>query len=152
MDLSWIEPETLAAGGVPISAKDIGDLHAAHIRAILSLTERPITAYKEITPDLLERLDIVYYHVPVRDQFPPSVEQARQIIQIIDEMAKHKRPIFLHCHAGVGRTGTALHLYYLAQGYSFIEAQALVRARRVQCILLSETQEKFIKEFVATSS
>ncbi len=147
MDISWIESGILAAGSVPVEENDIRDLHAENIQAILSLTERPITAFHEIPPDLLEGLDIEYLHVPVPDQFPPSLEQARLILKFIDAMKTQGRPVFVHCQAGVGRTGTILHLYYITQGYTFEEADAKVRAKRVQCILLTDLQVDFLKEF-----
>ena len=110
MDISWIEANVLAAGSVPVEANDIRDLHAEKIRAILTLTERPITVFHEITSDLLESFDIAYLHVPVPDQFPPNLDQARKILGFINEMKSQGRPVFVHCQAGVGRTGTVLHL------------------------------------------
>ena len=147
MDCSWIEPNILAAGSVPVEANDIRSLHAEKIRAILTLTERPITAFHEITPALLSSFDITYLHVPVPDQFPPNMDQARKILSFIDEMTLQGRPIFMHCQAGVGRTGTVLHLYYMAQGLTFEEANARVRSTRIQCILLTDLQMEFLKEF-----
>ena len=147
MDISWIEANVLAAGSVPVEANDIRDLHAEKIRAILTLTERPITTFHEITQNLLESFDITYLHVPVPDQFPPNLEQARQILKFIEAMKSQGRPVFVHCQAGVGRTGTVLHLYYIAQGLTFEEADAKVRTKRVQCILLTELQVDFLKEF-----
>ena len=151
MDCSWIEPNILAAGSVPVEESDIRSLHAEKIRAILTLTERPITAFHEITPDLLASFDITYLHVPVPDQFPPNMEQARKILAFIDQMSSQARPIFVHCQAGVGRTGTVLHLYYMAQGMTFEEADAKVRSTRIQCILLSDLQVEFLKEFAYLS-
>ena len=147
MDCSWIEPRVLAAGSVPVEENDIRELHAEHIRAILTLTERPITAFHEISPELLASFDITYLHVPVPDQFPPNLEQARKILDFINEMKSQGRPVFVHCQAGVGRTGSVLHLYYIAQGLTFEEAGAKVRSKRIQCILLSDLQVDFLKEF-----
>ena len=147
MDCSWIEPNVLAAGSVPVEESDIRSLHAEKIRAILTLTERPITTFHEITPDLRASFDITYLHVPVPDQFPPNMEQARKILAFIDQMSSLARPIFVHCQAGVGRTGTVLHLYYMARGLTFEEADAKVRSTRIQCILLSGLQVEFLKEF-----
>jgi protein-tyrosine phosphatase len=149
MKISWIEPQSLAASGIPLDAKDIQSLHGQGIRAILSLTEQSLFAQREITATLLERLDITYFHVPVRDQFPPSTHQAQQIIQIISSMQVQQRPLLIHCHAGVGRTGTILHLYYLTRGHTFEEAKAEVRRKRVQCILLSDEQLCFLQVYKA---
>ena len=147
MDISWIEPNILAAGSVPVEENDILSLHTENIRAILTLTERPITTFHEITPSLLESLNIAYLHVPIPDQFPPTMEQARKILVFIKEMKQQERPLFVHCQAGVGRTGTVLHLYYISQGKSFEEADTIIRAKRVQCILLTDLQVEFLKEF-----
>ena len=76
------------------------------------------------------------------DQYPPDMPQAQQVLQFIDRMRSEKRATLVHCNAGIGRTGTVLHLYYLAQGLSMEEAKARVRARRPQCILLEETSRQ----------
>ena len=151
MKISWIEPQSLAASGIPLDAKDIQSLQGQGVRAILSLTEQPLFAQREITATLLDGLDIAYFHVSVRDQFPPNVLQARQIIQIISSMQVQQRPLLIHCHAGVGRTGTILHLYYLTRGHTIEGAKAEVRQKRAQCILLSDEQLHFLQIYKAAS-
>ena len=151
MDCSWVEPNILAAGSIPVEENDIRSLHAENIRAILTLTERPITALHEIPPTLLDRLDIYYLHIPIPDQHPPTLEQAQQILLFINNMKLQSRPVFVHCQAGVGRTGTVLHLYFMMQGMTFEEAHAIVRSKRVQCILLSDAQTAFLKTFDSQS-
>ena len=69
------------------------------------------------------------------------------ILEFLDQMKSQGRPVFVHCQAGVGRTGTVLHLYYIAQGLTFKEADGMVRSKRIQCILLSDLQVEFLKEF-----
>ena len=149
MDLSWIELGSLAAGSVPFNADNIQALHNIGIRAILSLTERSLTAFREITPELLSELDILYFHVPIPNQQPPTFAQARQIVRIINQVTAQHRPLYVHCQAGVGPTGTVLCLYYLVRGKSLDEAQAILKARRVQSALVTDEQRRFLKEVAA---
>ncbi|MBA3533900.1 MAG: dual specificity protein phosphatase family protein [Ardenticatenales bacterium] len=150
MKISWIEPGVLAASSVPFDVRDVRALHTQGIRAILSLTEHPLTIFRSITPALFVELDIAYCHAPVRDHHAPELSQARRIVAFLQAMKTEGRPAFVHCHAGVGRTGTALHLYFLSEGLTLEEARARVRARRPQCILLSEAQEAFLSNVSVT--
>ena len=152
MKITWIEPSVLAASSIPFSANDIRSLHEQGIRAILSLTTRPLTISKDITPELLQDLDITYLHCPIQDHHSPDLDQAYHILHLIDQMEADGRPIFVHCHAGVGRTGTILHLYFLAQGFSLEEAKERVKTTRPQCTLLSERQRAFLADFAARQS
>jgi len=105
---------------------------------------------KEITPSLLQRLDIIAQHVPIVDQQPPQIEQVAPMLGFLDAMKAQQRPTLVHCHAGIGRTGTVLHLYFLAKGQSLEETQAVIWAKRSYCTLLSEAQMKFISDYAAS--
>lgn len=149
MRISWIELGVLAASSIPASQENIRSLYDQGIRAILSLTEHPLTIFETVTPELFAELGITYHHVPIPDQQGPNVEQAWQIIHIIQQMQAQRKPIFVHCHAGIGRTGTALHLYYLAQGLSLEQTQHEIRATRPQCLLITDEQTASLHTFIA---
>jgi atypical dual specificity phosphatase len=152
MKFSLIERGVLAASSIPFDAKDIRSLHQQGVRAIVSLTERSLIGLSDITQTLLDELDLIYFHAPIRDHFPPSLPQARQILQFIEQMKAENRLTFIHCHAGVGRTGAIVHAYFIFQGLSLDEAKAQVRACRIQCTLLSAEQEAFLQEFAQIQS
>jgi atypical dual specificity phosphatase len=151
MKITWIEPAVLAASSIPIDIKDLRSLREQGVGAIISLTEQPLTAFKTITPDVFGALDIMYLHIPIPDQHPPTSEQAHVILRFIKLMRERRRAVFVHCHAGVGRTGTILHLYYLARGMSLAEAREQVRRRRPQSMLLSDQQRAFLSDYARTT-
>jgi protein tyrosine phosphatase (PTP) superfamily phosphohydrolase (DUF442 family) len=134
MTWNWVEPNVLAAGSIPTDAVQIRELHASGIRSILTLTERPLTAMSTIGGTLFKQLDIDYRHVPIPDQFPPDNDQADEIIRYIDAMKAQGRPLYFHCHAGIGRTGTAMHLYFLAQGLPLNQAKARISGPTAMCV------------------
>ena len=151
MKITWVEPDVLAASGIPIGADDLRSLAEQGVRAIVSLTEQPVTVFNSASPELLQELDITYLHLAIPDQQPPTAEQAHVLLRFLDLMRDRQRPALIHCYAGVGRTGTALHLYYLAQGLSLDEAAARVRARRPQSVLVSPEQRAFLRDFERSS-
>lgn len=149
MKLDWIEDNVLAASGIPLGLKDLRELHQAGIRAILTLTERPLTLQKEITPEALAVLDLHCFHLPVDDQFPPSPEQVKQAVAFIDRMRAEGKPALVHCAAGIGRTGTMLHAYFLAKGLGLEAAKERVKSRKPtsQWTMLSAVQQRFLEQF-----
>ena len=72
----------------------------------------------------LRRLGITRVHVPVRDGQAPAEAEVRRVLDVVLAHPDHK--IFIHCGAGVGRTGTMAAAYLVATG----EADAAEALRR----------------------
>jgi atypical dual specificity phosphatase len=149
MKINWVEEGKIAAGGIPLGLSDLESLQSQGIEAIVTLTEHPLTTLKEITPVVLNRLGFTALHVSVVDQQPPSTSNVETVVKFLDEMESKRKAVYVHCHAGVGRTGTMLHAFYLAKGFTLEKAQAIVRKGRPasQWLMLSASQRAFLEKF-----
>ena len=152
MKFSVIDAPYLVAGSIPFDAKDIRSLHRQGVGAIVSLTGRSLIGLSNITQSLFDELGLRYFHLPVKDHYPPDLEQAQNILQFIEQMKVQNRKTFIHCHAGVGRTGTILQAYFLSQGLSLKEIEVKIKKQRIECILLSARQKAFLKQFTEVKS
>lgn len=95
----------LLRGAAP-SDQGLRDLAALGVTTVIDLRAE---ADLLIRDDLLAELGMERFHLPIRDGQLPTAEQAQQLLRIV-EGADGK--VFLHCGAGVGRTG-ALTAWYL---------------------------------------
>lgn len=151
MRITWLEANRLAASGVPVGLDELRDVKAQGVGAILTLTKHPLIIQKGITAATFSDLDLIAYHAPVRDGFPPERDIAKQVIAFLAQMQDVHRATLVHCQAGVGRTGTILHLYYLAQGHDLEAAKQQVKTKRVMSswVMLSDTQRQFLSDIAA---
>ncbi len=152
MNISWMEPNALAASPLPVKEADIRSLQEQGIRAIITLTERPLTAQTEITTELLAELGISTLHLPVDDFSVPENQQVADAMSFIEQMQAENKPVLVHCKVGQGRTGTLLHAYYLNNGWSLSDAQQRVSEQRPLCDFndLSREQQAFLHDYAAT--
>jgi protein-tyrosine phosphatase len=60
----------------------------------------------------------------------PSVDEMRAILTTIDTELADGRRVYVHCHAGIGRTGTVAACWLVEHGSDPEEALRLVTERR----------------------
>src|SRR5690242_5554093 len=151
MKIDWIDDGVLAASSIPIGVKDLQFLKEQGIAAIVTLTEHPLTSQKEITLDVLKQLGFDTFHVPIDDQFPPTKVQVTDVLNFIRARQSESKPVLVHCAAGVGRTGTMLHAYFLAKGLGLGEAKVAVKSKRLasQWLMLTDRQKSFVEYLAA---
>jgi atypical dual specificity phosphatase len=134
---SWVDQGRVA--GMPKPGdwnqieSDLEFLKTQGIRLLFTLTETP--------PDstMLARFDIASVHLPVEDFCPPSKDQLFQFVRETRVAISQGRAVGVHCRAGIGRTGTFLAAWLIAQGMEVPAAIAKIRSIRPGSI---ETREQ----------
>jgi protein tyrosine phosphatase (PTP) superfamily phosphohydrolase (DUF442 family) len=100
---------TLWRGGAP-GRDGYRALAAAGVTTIVDLrAEEDI----EVPQALLDELGLTLAAIPIRDGQTPTTEQVQRFFDAVDAS---EGPVYLHCGAGVGRTGTMTAAYRVARG------------------------------------
>ncbi len=135
VNFSWIISNTLAGSGKPMRKKEIEWLYKQGIRAIITLTEKPLPS------EILQNLDLEVDHFPIKNHTAPSPEKLQQIINRIHYYISQKKPVLVHCAAGQGRTGMILAAY-LIKFKSMQPNEAIKLVRKLRRGSIEKIQEK----------
>jgi ADP-ribosylglycohydrolase/protein-tyrosine phosphatase len=125
----WVQPGALLAGEYPgsMSRADamerVRKLLAAGITSFIDLTEEgELPEYEKLLPELTERR-VRYRRMPVLDHsVPESPAHMARILDLLDNELHAAQCVYLHCRAGIGRTGTAVGCHLVRNGMTNDEA------------------------------
>ncbi|XP_054254495.1 dual specificity protein phosphatase 23 [Indicator indicator] len=132
-NFSWVSAGRLAALGMPREPGHYRFLLAQGVRHLVSLTERPPPHH-----GCCPALQLHRFRVP--DFTPPTPEQIRSFLQLLEEANARGEAVAVHCMLGHGRTGTLLACY-LAQAQRMSGSDAIREIRRLRPGSI-ETQEQ----------
>jgi ADP-ribosylglycohydrolase len=115
----WVEPGRMLAGEHP----DGGSEQATRAR-IEALLDAGVKCFVNLTepdelPDYSRHLPpgVAYQAFPLPDHsVPRSAQQMRAIQDALEELLAADTPLYVHCRAGIGRTGIAVGCYLREQG------------------------------------
>ncbi|MGD9841409.1 MAG: ADP-ribosylglycohydrolase family protein [Steroidobacteraceae bacterium] len=159
----WVRPSQLLAGEYPLTANDeesavrLQDMLLAGVTNFIDLTaEYELTKYAARLPKKFGGRLISYQRFALTDHgVPDSAQQMNVILDAIDSAIQAGGCVYVHCRAGIGRTGTVIGCHLVRHGHSgarAIEAlnelwQSCARSRSWLQIPETDQQETFIREF-----
>jgi hypothetical protein len=132
-DCYWVTPGVLLAGEYPGASEDtrawsrLEKFVKVGLRVFLDLTRPDDRDGQGLRPYnlLLQKLAIekdlqlTYINSPIRDRHIPTETQMVEILGLIDLYIAQKKPVYVHCWGGIGRTGTVISCYLIEkQGLS----------------------------------
>lgn len=123
--------------------EDLEFLQSKNITAIVTLTE------ESLNREEIEKNNFSYIHIPIRDFQPPTIDQVKIFVDFTEKMIQENKAVAVHCHAGIGRTGTMLACYLVKTGMKANDAISEIRYLRPGSIE-TRAQEDVIFEYSAT--
>ena len=137
----WVR-DNLIAGEYPREWNErklrsrLRQLLQAGVTFFLDLTEEREKNLRPYTRPLRKETTVTgraaeYRRLPIPDFDTPTVEQMRRILNTLDQTLANGRTAYVHCYAGLGRTGTVVGCYLVRHGMDGQGAlEELVRLRQ----------------------
>ncbi|MEM2088188.1 MAG: dual specificity protein phosphatase family protein [Thermoproteota archaeon] len=150
----WIIEGKIASSPIPTDPEDISLWKKEGIKAVVILAEsHEIMRYwmnVEKYFEVLRSRGMKYLHSPIKDFHAPSLEQLKKVVEWIDNKVENNEPVLIHCHAGIGRTGTVIAAYLVEKGHDATQAIRKVK-RKIPLAFEVEAQAAIIHEYYNTN-
>jgi protein-tyrosine phosphatase len=127
----WVVPGRFLAGEHPVEISEedtttrLTALLDAGIRTFVNLTQvqEKMQNYSQLLRTMAagRQVDVEIRRIPILDRSAPSPDTVSSILDLIDASVSEGKPVFVHCFAGIGRTGTIVGCYLQRHGNATAE-------------------------------
>jgi protein-tyrosine phosphatase len=122
--LRWITGQ-LATGNAPMSYADLDLIKAEGIDAIVNLCGEFCDLH-----EIEEKSGFEVFYLPIPDESAPDMEEMEMALAWLDEAIYLGKKILVHCHHGIGRTGTFMTSYLIRKGLGLKVAEKKLKGTR----------------------
>ena len=147
----WVLPGALLAGEHPVGStreltrERLQRLVAAGVECFIDLTQ----STEQAAYDIELPFSVEYLRKPIRDHgIPDKREHMAEILDCLHDALHSGRRVYVHCRAGIGRTGTVIGCLLVERGMSGEEALDELNRLWQQCerskswMSIPETEEQ----------
>ncbi len=122
--LTWIT-KNLAVGYAPMSYEELDSLKEQGIDAIVNLCGE----FSDLA-EIEETAGFQVFWLPIPDETAPKMDEMEKGLEWLDEAIYLGKKVLVHCHHGIGRTGTFVTAYLLRRGFNLKKAGKMLKATR----------------------
>ena len=122
--LTWVT-KNLAVGQAPMSYAELDNIKAQGINAIVNLCGEFCDLH-----ELEEKSGFEVFYLPIPDEHAPKMAEMEKGLEWLDEAIYLGKKVLVHCHHGIGRTGTFVTAYLLRRGLGLKKAEKILKNTR----------------------
>lgn len=129
---TWIT-KNLAVGHAPMSYEELDSLKEQGITAIVNLCGEFCDLH-----EIEQKAGFEVFYLPIDDDSAPKMEELEKGLAWLDEATYLGKKVLVHCHHGIGRTGTFVTAYLLRRGLGMKRAGKKLKTTRANPTAFSQ--------------
>ncbi len=122
--MTWIT-QNIAVGPAPMSYDDLDSIKKQGVVGIVNLCGEFSDLHL-----LEEQAGFEVFWIPIPDETAPTMAEMEKGLEWLDEATYLGKKVLIHCHHGIGRTGTFITAYLLRRGFGMKKASKLLKSTR----------------------